>query len=67
MAYKIMNLGPEEYFLSFSQLSENRALKPFAYFCVQHAAPGLNGLLFVENQMLVSQYFSQEGLFLRLL
>ena len=37
-----MDLGPEEKFLRFSELSENRALKPFAHFCVQPAAPGLN-------------------------
>ena len=36
-----MELGPEEKFLRFSQLSENSALKPFAHFCVQPAAPGL--------------------------
>ena len=36
-----MDLRPEEKFLRFSELSENRALKPFAHFCVQPAAPGL--------------------------
>ena len=36
-----MDLGPEEKFGRFSELSENRALKPFAHFCVQPAAPGL--------------------------
>ena len=37
-----MDLGPEDKFLRFSELSENRASKPFAHFCVQPAAPGLN-------------------------
>ena len=36
-----MDLGPEEKFLRFSELSENRAQKTFAHFCVQPAAPGL--------------------------
>ena len=37
-----MDLGPEEKFLRFSELSENRAPKPFAHFCVQPSAPGLS-------------------------
>ena len=36
-----MDLGPGEKFLRFLELSENRAVKPFAHFCVQPAAPGL--------------------------
>ena len=36
-----MGLGPKEKCLRFSELSENRALKSFAHFCVQPAAPGL--------------------------
>ena len=39
-----MNLGPQEKFVKFSELTENRALKPFAHFCVQPAAPGLKFL-----------------------
>ena len=36
-----MDLRPEEKLVRFSELSENPALKPFAHFCVQPAAPGL--------------------------
>ena len=36
-----MDLGPEEKFGRFSELSENRALKPFAHIRVQPAALGL--------------------------
>ena len=42
-----MDLRPEEKFLRFSELSENRALKPFAHFCMQPAAPGLK-LIFLK-------------------
>ena len=36
-----MDLGPEVKFLKFQEVSQNRALKPFAQFFVQPAAPGL--------------------------
>ena len=44
-----MDLGPEEIFLRFSELSRNRALMSFAHFCVQPAAPGLNYEILIEN------------------
>ena len=37
-----MDLGPEEIFLKFSEVSRNRALKRFAQFFVQPAANGLS-------------------------
>ena len=37
-----MDLGPEEKYLKFCEVSGNRALKRFAQFFVQPAANGLN-------------------------
>ena len=59
-----MDLRPEEKFLRFSELSENRALKPFAHFCVQPAAPGLN--YHIKVQKTNSAYVSLSPNFLRL-
>ena len=39
-----MDLGPEEKFLKFSEVSQNRALKRFAQFFVQPAVDGLKRL-----------------------
>ena len=40
-----MDLGPEEKFLKFCEVSRNRALKRFAQFFVQPAANGLKSTI----------------------
>ena len=47
-----MDLGPEEKFLKFWEVSRNRALKRFAQFFVQPAANGLRSVGAVPTSML---------------
>ena len=52
-----MDLRPEEKLIRLSELSENPALKPFAHFCVQPAAPGLTKKnIFIKYLCLSEKY-----------